>query len=166
MSLQTSWKSITLWGSANGSGRNSTAYTTLKTAVVAPMQSASVSTTASARVGLRRSERKANRRSFIASPLAERRHGVGARRPARRHIARCRGDGGEEQGHGRIGAQVRGGHTVEERPEHPAARRGGREPDGQPDQHGGEPLTHHHPEHVLGTGAERYPDAELARPLH
>ena len=46
-------------GSANGSGRKSTVYTTLKIAVVAPMQSASVSTIEAVSAGLFLNERTA-----------------------------------------------------------------------------------------------------------
>src|SRR5881296_1898923 len=56
-------------GSLNGGGRSSTALITLKTAVLAPMPSASVSTATAVKPGFFSSWRKANLRSFITQRL-------------------------------------------------------------------------------------------------
>src|SRR5262245_50844797 len=89
-------------GSLYGSGRSSTAFVTLKIAVLAPIPSAIVSAAVSVKTGLRRSVRNANARSCIipapyraptpaADPAARRCVPPGGHRlrPAvRRHAAR------------------------------------------------------------------------------
>src|SRR5207244_5407181 len=78
----------------NRSDRSSTPSTTLNTAVLAPMPSASVTTAASVKPGLRASVRSAYRRSL----MSQRDHGVHLRRSARREIARQQRDRDEQQG--------------------------------------------------------------------
>src|SRR4030081_1257500 len=65
-------------GSLNGNGRSSTALTTLKIAVFAPMPSASVMTATAVNPGFFKSWRKANFRSFMAQCL----HWIDLRRAA------------------------------------------------------------------------------------
>ena len=55
-------------GSANGSGRSSTASTTLKTAVLAPMPRASAPAATAKKRGRRDNARRAQRRSVIPRP--------------------------------------------------------------------------------------------------
>src|SRR2546427_7802329 len=63
-------------GSLNGNGRSSTALTTLKMAVFAPMPSASVSTATAVKPGFFSNCRMANFRSFITQCL----HRIDSRR--------------------------------------------------------------------------------------
>src|SRR6266540_3381616 len=75
-------------GSLNGGGRSSTALTTLKIAVFAPMPSASVSTATAVKPGFFSSWRMANLRSVMernmgqgfGSLIAQSLHGIDARR--------------------------------------------------------------------------------------
>src|SRR5258705_7213097 len=71
-------------GSGYGSGRTNTALITLKMAVLAPMQSASVITAMMVKPGDFRSWRRAKRRSFI-SFSAQRLNWIDMRRAARRN---------------------------------------------------------------------------------
>src|SRR5438046_7757251 len=88
-----------------GNGRTSTASTTLKMAVQAPMPSASESTAAAVKPGRARNTRAAYLRSchslFIAQPssfISQRDHRIDLRRAARRDVA---GDERDERQHDR-----------------------------------------------------------------
>jgi len=73
---------------------------------------------------------------------------------------------GQERRHGAVGRQVRRRDPVEQRAQHAAPDRRHAEPDREPDHYGGQTLPHDHPEHGIGAGAERDPDAQLAGALH
>src|SRR5437660_4501415 len=80
-------------GSLNGGGRSSTALTTLKIAVFAPMPSASVSTATMVKPGFFSNWRKANFKSFITQCL----HRIDLRGPARGQPAGEKRDQSQEQ---------------------------------------------------------------------
>src|SRR3972149_4441320 len=140
-----------------GSGRSNTPLTTLKTAVFAPIPSASVSTATRVKPGCFPSERSAYRRSF----MTERLHGIDPRRPPRWDPAREQGHRQQDPYHGCVGDRVTGGNAVEEAPQQPS---GGERPSHSKsygDRHDAHSLTDDHAPDVGPLRAERHADADF-----
>src|SRR6185312_16389705 len=147
--------------SGYASGRNSTASTTLKMAVFAPMPSASVSTATAVKPGFFSNWRKANLRSFMAQRLHRIEFcGAASRQPA------------GQQGHSRQGHRyskksqwIRRFYRVEQPRQ---ISRQGKRPE-QPDRHPGQrqpqSAADHKTEHITLLSAQGHPHTDLAPAL-
>src|SRR5256885_1551992 len=151
-----------------GNGRSSTASTTLKIAVHAPMPSASESTAAAVKPGRVRNMRAAYLRSchslFIAQPssfVSQCHHRIDLRGASGRHVAGQEGDAYEQQRDEREDGRVGGADAIEQAGQY--ARQGERGADADADARERErhALPDDEAQHVARLRAQSHAHADL-----
>src|SRR5262245_37307710 len=151
-------------GCLNGSGRNNTALTTLNTAVLAPIPSASVSTTTQAKPGDFPSWRKANLRSFI-SLVPQRLHRIDIHRATRREISGDQSRAAQSDCDDGVNRNVMRAHAVEQTRHQSHHRQRSEKPDEHADPNDGKALTQDHCQHIDLLRSECHANADLFRAL-